>query len=306
MHTSPSLSEAYRHCQCLADAHYENFPTASRLIRADLRPAVAAMYAFARHADDIADNSSRPPALREKELDAWETLLERCPHQEVDHPIMLALGDTIRRHRLPADLLHDLLTAFRMDLTIHRYATVEDLHYYCRHSANPVGRLILALHGVDDPEALTASDAICTALQLANFWQDIAQDLADGRCYLAQSWLTQHQLDQEQLLDDCADPERFRHALGDAIAHTRGLFDCGERLLGSLPWRLRLQIAATLAGGRAILQAVERSEDPRHHRPVLRKSDWLGLLFAILRLALRPRGSVKDPASPLPTRRNLR
>ncbi len=291
MTTETALAAAYRHCRELADAHYENFPTASRLIRADLRPAVAAIYAFARHADDIADNNSRPPQVREKELDAWETLLERCVRQEVDHPIMLALGDTIRRHHLPLAPLHDLITAFRMDLSIHRYATVGDLHYYCRHSANPVGRLVLALHGIDHPDALRASDAICTGLQLTNFWQDIRQDLADDRCYLALCWLEPYGLDHQQLLEDRADDAAFRRALADAIAHTRGLFVEGERLLAYLPWRLRLQIAATLAGGRAILDAIERAPDPRHQRPHLRRRDWLRLVFPVLLLAVRaPKG----------------
>jgi len=288
MSSDTALAKAYRHCSNIADAHYENFPTASRLIRADLRPAVAAIYAFARHADDIADSNEHPLSMREKQLEAWETLLERCPHQAVDHPIMLALGDTICRHHLPIELLHDLITAFRMDLTIHRYASVEDLHYYCRYSANPIGRLMLALHGIDDSDALAASDAICTGLQLANFWQDICRDLADDRCYLALTWLQPHQLDHEALLEDRADSDAFRHALADAIVYTRGLFDQGERLLGYLPWRLRWQIAATLVGGRAILGAVARASDPRHQRPTLNKMDWIKLLFSIVYLALRP------------------
>ncbi len=282
------LLAAYQHCQQIASDHYENFPTASRLIRADLRPAVAAIYAFARHADDIADNNSTPLAVREKELDAWETLLERCTSQRVDHPIMLALGDTIHRHQLPAELLHDLLIAFRMDLSIHRYATVNDLHYYCRYSANPIGRLMLALHGIDDPTALAQSDAICSALQLANFWQDLSVDLSDDRSYLALEWLTRHGLDHEALLEDRADPALLRAALNDAMQYTRALFDQGEALLGQLPWRLRIQIAATVTGGRAIVDAVAGNDDPRHQRSTLSRSDWLRLLPAILRRTLLP------------------
>ncbi|MDX8408719.1 MAG: squalene synthase HpnC [Mariprofundales bacterium] len=283
------LLAAYRHCQQIAANHYENFPTASHLIRADLRPAVAAIYAFARHADDIADNGNVALTVREKELDGWETLLERCATQRVDHPIMLALGDTICRHQLPIELLHDLLIAFRMDLSIHRYATVADLHYYCRYSANPVGRLVLALHKIDDPAALAQSDAICSALQLANFWQDLSVDLTDGRSYLALEWLTCHGLDHEALLEDRADPVSLQASLTDAIQHTRSLFDQGEGLLIHLPWRLRVQIAATLAGGRAIVDAVARNADPRHQRSTLSRFDWLRLLPAIVRRTLFPR-----------------
>ncbi|MDQ6965031.1 MAG: squalene synthase HpnC [Mariprofundales bacterium] len=282
------VADAYRYCRDIANNHYENFPTASRLIQAELRPAVAAIYAFARHADDIADRNDRPVHVREKELEAWETLLERSPHQVVDHPILLALGDTVRRHDLPIELLHDLLTAFRMDLTIHRYSSVADLHYYCRYSANPVGRLMLALHGVDNPDALSASDDICSGLQLTNFWQDLCRDLADERCYLPLEWLQLYQLDHEQLLEDRADPEALRQALAHAISYTRGLFDRGERLLAYLPWRLRWQIAATLVGGRATLAAVERSPDPRHHRPLLTRREWILSLLSVVRTALHP------------------
>ncbi|MDQ6950099.1 MAG: squalene synthase HpnC [Mariprofundales bacterium] len=283
-----NLTAAYHHCQQLAAQHYENFPTASQLIRADLRPAVAAIYAFARHADDIADNAQIPISVREKELDAWDTLLERCTEGSVEHPIMLALGDTLRRHQLPVELLHDLLVAFRMDLTIHRYASTEDLHYYCHYSANPIGRLMLALHGINDPAALAQSDAICTGLQLANFWQDLSRDLPDGRSYLALEWLTPQHLDHEALLEGRAADEPLRAALQTAIHHTHGLFDRGAPLLSALPWRLRAQIAATLAGGRAILRAVARNPDPLRQRPDLQRSDWLRLAPGIVRNTLFP------------------
>ncbi|MDQ6965621.1 MAG: squalene/phytoene synthase family protein, partial [Mariprofundaceae bacterium] len=125
--------KSYQHCMALARSHYENFPTASRLIRADLRPAVAAIYAFARTADDIADEGTDTADKRLKQLDAWETLLERCEHDAVDHPVFLALGDATRRFDLPVSCLHDLLTAFRMDVSIHAYASLNELLFYCRH-----------------------------------------------------------------------------------------------------------------------------------------------------------------------------
>ncbi|RMH52488.1 MAG: squalene synthase HpnC [Zetaproteobacteria bacterium] len=285
-HDEKRLAAAYRHCQRIARTHYENFPTASLFIRRPLRPAVAAIYAFARHADDIADDERRPASVREKELNAWETLLERARSQPVDHPIMLALGDAIRRHRLPVEPLHDLLTAFRMDLTIHRYATFGDLRYYCRHSANPVGRLLLALHAIDDQEALEESDAICTALQLTNFWQDLSRDLPMGRCYLPLEWLEDEGLDHEALLAGRPDPQATGRVIERAIGETEALFGQGQRLLQRLPWRLRLQIAATLRGGRAILAATAANPDPLHRRPVLTGGVWLRMAPRILADAL--------------------
>lgn len=282
-----SLTEAYQYCMELARQHYENFPTASRLIRSDLRPAVAAIYAYARHADDIADEGDASPENRLKRLEAWELLLDRCQHKEVDHPVFMALADSVKRHHLPVNVLHDLITAFRMDVSIHSYATVDELLFYCRHSANPVGRLMLALHGIERPAALGASDAICTALQLTNFWQDLSIDLPRGRCYLPEEWLRDAGLDSQQLLDGRTDAP-IDPVLEQAIAYTTGLFREGRALLPYLPMRMRLQIAATIRGGMAILKAVGRAENPLHQRPVLGRLTWFRLLTPILFDALTP------------------
>ncbi|MDX8407030.1 MAG: squalene/phytoene synthase family protein, partial [Mariprofundaceae bacterium] len=142
--TERTLSQAYQYCLTIARQHYENFPTASKLIRKDLRPAVAAIYAFARHADDLADEGQAPPRTRLKQIDAWETLLERCVDEPLEQPIFLALGDAIQRFNLPVEALHQLLIAFRMDVSLHAYASEDELMFYCAHSANPVGRLMLA------------------------------------------------------------------------------------------------------------------------------------------------------------------
>jgi len=288
------VEEAYQHCMRLARDHYENFPTASRLIRRDLRPAVAAIYAFARAADDLADEGNAAPEKRLKQLDAWELLLERCAREELDHPVFLALGDAIRRHDLPVDCLRDLLTAFRMDVSVHAYATLDELMFYCRHSANPVGRLMLALHGVEHPRALAASDALCTALQLTNFWQDLSRDLPNGRCYLPEEWLRAAGLDSKTLL--AATPESLdpvmpavKQALQQAIEHTRGLFEESRALPAWLPLRLRLQVAATWHGGRSVLERTARQRDPLRQRPCLNTGAWLRLAPRILGAALWPR-----------------
>jgi len=282
--------KSYQHCMDLARDHYENFPTASRLIRADRRPAVAAIYAFARTADDIADEGEEAADKRLKQLDAWETLLERCAQEELNHPVFLALGDAIRRFDLPVSSLHDLLTAFRMDVSIHAYASLNELLFYCRHSANPVGRLMLALHGVHAPAALSASDAICTALQLTNFWQDLSRDLPNGRCYLPDEWLQPAGLDHRELLahpSPAVASERLQPVLQQALEFTGELMRRGHALPAHLPFRLRLQITATMRGGLAILNKLE-GMDALHARPKLGKADWLGIAPGALLEALWP------------------
>jgi len=287
------VQKSYQHCLALARNHYENFPTASRLIRAELRPAVAAIYAFARTADDMADEGIEDADKRLKQLEAWETLLERCAQTEVDHPVFLALGDAIRRHDLPVSCLHDLLTAFRMDVSIHAYASLDELMFYCRHSANPVGRLMLALHGIQAPEAQAASDAICTALQLTNFWQDLSRDIPNGRCYLPDEWLAEAGLNnrdmlQEILPDDIS--QRLQPVLRHAIEYTAALMQQGRALPAHLPFRLRLQITATMRGGNAILRKLGNT-DPLHVRPKLGASSWLVIGPGALFDALLPPGA---------------
>lgn len=284
-----ALTEAYQHCLDIAQNHYENFPTASKLLAARLRPAVAAIYAFARHADDLADEGDTVPETRLKQLDAWETLLERCEHDEtINHPIFQALGDAIRTHRLDIDELDNLLIAFRMDVSIHAYATLDELLFYCKNSANPVGRLMLQLHRVEHPDAVFCSDKICTALQLINFWQDLSIDLPNGRCYMPESWLAENNLTAQQLLHAGIDSESFRPVLIKAIGTTRNMLDEGEPLLAMLPFRLRLQIAATLHGGRCMLDKIEQLEQPLTQRTTLNKAEWKRLIFPILKDTLFP------------------
>jgi len=282
-----TVEQAYQHCMRLARYHYENFPTASLLIRHDLRPAVAAIYAFARAADDMADEGDETSDKRLKQLDAWEVLLERCQQGSVNHPVFMALGDAICKYDLPTSCLHDLLTAFRMDVSIHAYATIDELLFYCRHSANPVGRLILALHGISHPTALSASDAICTALQLTNFWQDFSRDIPNGRCYLPEEWLKSSDIGSVDVLEKDVSAQ-IQPPLMQAIEYTEALFEQGRVLLPFLPFRLKLQIAATLRGGRRILREVQRSHDPLHQRPALQKSTWLALAPLVLADALSP------------------
>ena len=288
-----AIRQAYQHCQEIAAQHYENFPTASKLIRADLRPAVAAIYAFARAADDMADEGDATAEIRIKQLDAWESLLERCTEEDVDHPVFLALGDAIKAFHLPVQALHDLLTAFRMDCTINRYATEQELLFYCKHSANPVGRLMLALHGIHDNKAAHASDCICTALQLTNFWQDFSIDHPKGRCYLPESWLSAENIASDALLAGELDYTQAAPVITHAIDFTRDLFHQGSELLPLLPFRFRLQIAATLHGGMSILSATERCKNPLLERPHLERSDWMQMIIPIIASTLMPKRHIK-------------
>jgi len=288
-----AIRQAYQHCQEIAAQHYENFPTASKLIRSDLRPAVAAIYAFARAADDMADEGDASSEVRIKQLDAWESLLERCTEEDVDHPVFLALGDAIKHFNLPVQALHDLLTAFRMDCSINRYATEQELLFYCKHSANPVGRLMLALHGIHDAKAIHASDCICTALQLTNFWQDFCIDHPKGRCYLPESWLSAENITSDTLLSGKLKHQQAAPVITHAIVFTNDLFHQGSELLPMLPFRFRLQIAATLHGGMSILSATERCQNPLLERPHLQRKDWLNMILPIITSTILPKRTIK-------------
>jgi squalene synthase HpnC len=294
--TTMQLPQAYQHCLAIAQQHYENFPTASKLLHSDLRPAVAAIYAFARHADDLADEGDADPETRLKQIDAWETLLERSETDEqINHPVFMALGDSIRTHELPMDELHNLLIAFRMDVSLHVYASLDELMFYCKHSANPVGRLMLALHKIDDPQALFYSDKICTALQLINFWQDLSIDLPNGRCYLPETWLQKTGLSSQQLLQESMNKdEAVKLAPQQAISTIREMLQQGSALLPMLPFRLRLQIAATLRAGHLMLNKITHQEQPISQRLVVKRSEWRKLTFPILMDALRPSRAVRQ------------
>jgi len=250
------LHEAYRACEEIARAHYENFPVASRFIPADRRIALAAIYAFARQADDIAD-ARAPSEDRLRALDAIEEALLRALDGAPQGAIFTALADAVERHRLPVEPFLDLLSAFRLDARDATFPTWDDLLAYCRGSANPVGRLVLALYKVEDPEALRASDAVCTALQLTNFWQDLGQDVARGRFFLPVEDLRHFGVNPEEITRPSS-----RSSLTRLLTHecraTRDLFARGAPVVRVTPLLLSVHLRATIAGGRAILRSVER------------------------------------------------
>jgi phytoene synthase len=280
-----TLRAAYAACERLARAHYENFPVASRLLPASMRPHLAALYAFARTADDFADEGRRSADERLRLLDDWEDRLHACveigERDPADH-IFLAVAETIRARNLPVGLFEDLLSAFRQDITMHRYETWAGVLDYCRRSANPVGRLVLRIAGYDDPRLDESSDALCTALQLTNFWQDFGRDWRDGRLYVPLEDVDAcHALVRD--LSDQRMTEPWRCALRTVACRTRDLFRAGRAVCDGVTGRLRYELRVTWLGGVRILDRLERDDfDVFVSRPQLRAGDAPALLWSAL------------------------
>lgn len=256
-------------------AHYENFPVASFLLPRSLRPAVVAIYRFARTADDLADEGDAPATDRLAALDGLGRSLDAIAAGEpIPEPPFQDIAAAVVRHELPLDLFRDLLSAFRQDVTTHRYAGYGDLLDYCRRSANPIGRLLLQLYRAATPANNQHSDAICTALQLVNFWQDIAIDWRKGRLYLPQEDLARFGVAEAQIAEGGGDGA-WRALLAFETARTRALLESGRPLTRALPWRLALELRGVLAGGHRILDGIDAVEgDVFRRRPQLRRIDW--------------------------------
>jgi squalene synthase HpnC len=249
-----------------------------------MRPHIAAVYAFARVADDFADEGVRPPDDRIRLLDRWRERLRIAVRGAAAPPLMPgepvesaeifhALGATIRDRALPVVLFEDLLGAFEQDVRVSRYSTWQDVLDYCRRSANPIGRLVLAIAGYRDARLEAQSDAICTALQLTNFWQDVTIDYARGRVYLPAEELRAHRAREEDLGGARLTAE-CRRALSAAVERTRVLFACGRPLCDEVRGRLRYELRATWLGGTRILQKLEAANfEPSAARVRLRATD---------------------------------
>lgn len=270
-----SLQESQRFCRRLAHEHYENFPVGSVLIPRMLHDHFYSIYAFSRLADDIADEL--PTHQSEEKFAALEALEHLLLHPEtvVSNPIFQALHYTIEQKFIPTLPFQKLLTAFRMDSDFQRAATYQDLEYYCAHSANPVGELVLRLFDLYTPERAPLSDAVCTGLQLANFWQDFSRDLPIGRVFIPEEVLVQCGLEASELLGlYTADrkrmneqalilvKERFFQCFTLLFHKTKSYFAQGKALLPSIPYkRLRAELALTIAGGERILEQSYKSQD---------------------------------------------
>jgi phytoene synthase len=274
--------------------HYENFPVASILLPARLREPVEAVYAFARSADDIADEGEMSPSKRLEQLDAYHDALDAIEENGLSAmcgqpPILARLARVILDHHLPVKPFHDLLDAFQQDVEKKRYDDFNELADYCRRSANPVGRLLLMLYGADVVENHPLSDCICTGLQLVNFWQDVAIDWKKGRIYLPRQDLDRFKLNEEDIAAARCD-ERWQALLAFEVARTRAILNAGAplalRLRGRIGWELRLIVA----GGLRILDRIEAvAYDVFAQRPTVGTLDKFAIAWRALDYPRPPR-----------------
>ena len=273
---APSLNEARAWCRQLAESHYENFHVATWFLPKALRPHFHAIYAYCRVSDDLGDEvGDRSAALAL--LDLWGRELDACYEGRVRHPVFVALAETIRACSIPKEPFADLLKAFRQDQTVTRYRTIQEVLEYCRYSANPVGRLVLYVCGYADEERFQLSDATCSALQLANFWQDVRVDFGKDRVYLPQEDMKRFGVSDETIAQGAATPA-FRALLKYEVDFARGLFEDGLPLIGRVGSELALDLDLFSRGGLAILRAIERENyDVLRARPALSKRTKMAL-----------------------------
>lgn len=275
-----TVANAYRHCTALARSHYENFPVASWLLPRALREPVAAIYAFARHADDLADEGEFGENERTAALDAYRQQLRLAVdgRPSTNDPVFIALADSIARHELPPEPLEALLDAFAQDVRKRRYADFGEVMDYCRNSANPIGRLLLHLAGQATPENLACSDAVCSALQLINFHQDLHEDYVQrGRLYLPLDELQHYDVNPEDIGSRRNSPQLLRLM--------RHQYDRADRLLRSgaplgrnLHGRMGLEVRAIIVGGARILYRLRQQSDDVFARPRLNAADRFAIL----------------------------
>jgi squalene synthase HpnC len=281
-----SLAEAERYTRWLATHHYENFHVATWLLPRHLRQHFYNVYAYCRWADDLGDEVANPSRALEL-LDWWDQELSLCYAGQPSHPVFNALAPTIRSFDIPVEPFRHLLVAFRQDQTVHRYQSWENLLGYCRYSAEPVGRLVLYLCGYRDAERQRLSDATCTALQLANFWQDVSRDLTKGRIYVPLDDLERHGLTVADIELRRFD-ERYAALMKDSIARTRALFAAGAALTSRVDATLRVDLELFTAGGLAILKAIEKLDyNTLEHRPALGAATRARLLAQAVKAGIR-------------------
>jgi squalene synthase HpnC len=286
----PTLEEARAYCRRLTESHYENFHVASWFLPKRLRPHFHSIYAYCRISDDLGDevgNAEQSLAL----LEMWGEELDACYRGEARHPVFVALAETVKACEIPKEPFADLLVAFRQDQTVTRFRTMEEIHAYCRYSANPVGRLVLYTCGYRDEERFALSDYTCTALQLANFWQDVAVDYQKGRIYLPQDDMERYGVTEAMIAAGEATPE-FRELLRYEVGYAHKLFGKGEPLTGMVDAELALDLDLFTRGGLEILRAIEaQGYDVLRARPSIPKSRKLLLLLSALSAKLLGRSA---------------
>jgi squalene synthase HpnC len=274
-------TEAERYTRWLANSHYENFHVVSFLLPKKLHQDFYNVYSFCRWADDLGDEiGDTAESLRL--LGWWRTELDRMYSGEAQHPVFVALMGTVRKYDLPIEPFSDLIHAFVHDQTVTRYTTWNDVLHYCKYSANPVGRLLLYLCGYRDAERQRLSDATCTGLQLANFWQDVSVDLKKDRVYIPQEAMTRHGYTDRELFSGVEDA-RFQAVMRDAVSRARELFMEGLPLARTVDKRLSVDLELFSRGGLLILDKIERQQYlVLHNRPAIGKLERVRLLVATL------------------------
>jgi squalene synthase HpnC len=279
--STPTVAEAQQYCRELAESHYENFHVASWFLPKRFRPHFHSIYAYCRISDDLGDEvGSRTQALAL--LDIWQEQLDACYRGEAKHPVFVALRETIRTCDIPKEPFADLLTAFRQDQTIACYASMADVLQYCRYSANPVGRLVLYACGYRDAERFALSDETCSALQLANFWQDVREDFARGRIYLPLDAMRAAGVDETTIANGEATPA-FRALLQEQVTYTRAMFARGAKLIDMVDRELAVDLDLFTRGGMEILRAIEAWQyDVLSVRPTISKARKAMLLWHAL------------------------
>jgi squalene synthase HpnC len=275
--TAPTLEEARQYCARLARTHYENFSVASWFLPRSLRQHFFNVYAYCRISDDLGDEVGDPAASLEL-LEQWQRELDACYDATPKHSVFVALAETVREFDIPKREFSDLLRAFRQDQTVTRFETFNDLLAYCRYSANPVGHLVLYLCGYRDPERQQLSDFTCTALQLANFWQDISVDYEKGRIYLPLEDLRRFNVSQRDLADNQNTPA-FRAMMKFQVERARDWFRQGLPLIEKVDGELAIDLDLFSRGGQEILNAIEKQDYAvLGNRPAISKSRKLALV----------------------------
>ncbi|HEX6465936.1 MAG TPA: squalene synthase HpnC [Terriglobales bacterium] len=278
---APTLAQAQAYCERLAHSHYENFSVATWFLPKRLRPHFYSVYAYCRISDDLGDETG-DPQLSLQLLDEWQGELDACYAGQARHPVFVALAETIRQCQVPKAPFANLLQAFRQDQTVARYETFEDLLGYCVNSANPVGHLVLYLCGYRDEERQRLSDFTCTALQLANFWQDVSVDYGKGRVYLPLEDLRRFGVSEQEIASRQTTPQ-FLEMMRFEVARAREWFERGLPLVEKVDKELALDIELFTRGGQEILRAIERQEfDVLRSRPVISKFRKLSLVARAL------------------------
>jgi len=276
-YSAPQIQAAYEHCLTIVRGHYENFPVASFLLPKQLRQPIAVIYAFARTADDFADEGDLSEQQRLQKLGRYETLLDNINQAPNDDLLFIALADVIDQHQLPIQLFKDLLSAFKQDVTKHRYDNFVQVLDYCTRSANPVGRLLLHLLNENSDENLRYSDRICSSLQLINFLQDIRQDYEENnRIYLPLDEMQQYGVNETTISQNLSD-SNMRALITHQIGRARQMMLDGSILGTRVKGRFGLQLRMMINGGLQICKLLENNRENVYARPRLGTLDWISI-----------------------------